>query len=83
MEDLTREARDYAEPAPQASASTCTLSRSMPLTDTGWPEPSPFSTGLICDGVAVVAPTFPEVRAAIDRLQDRGVPVVTLVSDHP
>ncbi|KZM47945.1 substrate-binding domain-containing protein [Labrenzia sp. OB1] len=37
----------------------------------------------ICDGVAVVAPAFPEVRAAIDRLQDRGVPVVTLVSDHP
>ncbi|MBG6209542.1 LacI family transcriptional regulator [Labrenzia sp. EL_126] len=37
----------------------------------------------VCDGVAVVAPTFPEVRAAIDRLQDRGVPVVTLVSDHP
>ncbi|MEP2707084.1 MAG: LacI family DNA-binding transcriptional regulator [Roseibium sp.] len=36
-----------------------------------------------CDGVAVVAPAFPEVRAAIDRLQDRGVPVVTLVSDHP
>lgn len=36
----------------------------------------------VCDGVAVVAPTFPEVRAAIDRLQDRGVPVVTLVSDH-
>jgi len=36
-----------------------------------------------CDGVAVVAPSFPEVRAAIDRLQDRGVPVVTLVSDHP
>ncbi|WP_420412102.1 LacI family DNA-binding transcriptional regulator [Roseibium sp.] len=37
----------------------------------------------VCDGVAVVAPAFPEVRAAIDRLQDRGVPVVTLVSDHP
>jgi LacI family transcriptional regulator len=36
-----------------------------------------------CDGVAVVAPAFPEVQAAIDRLQDRGVPVVTLVSDHP
>ncbi len=36
-----------------------------------------------CDGVAVVAPSFPKVRAAIDRLQDRGVPVVTLVSDHP
>ncbi|TYC51460.1 substrate-binding domain-containing protein [Rhodobacterales bacterium] len=36
-----------------------------------------------CDGVAVVAPAFPEVRAAIDRLQARGVPVVTLVSDHP
>lgn len=37
----------------------------------------------ICDGVAVVAPAFPEVRAAIDRLQERGVHVVTLVSDHP
>jgi len=37
----------------------------------------------VCDGVAVVAPAFPEVRAAIDRLQDRGVHVVTLVSDHP
>ncbi len=37
----------------------------------------------VCDGVAVVAPVFPEVQAAIDRLQDRGVPVVTLVSDHP
>ncbi|WP_305988001.1 substrate-binding domain-containing protein [Roseibium sp. MMSF_3544] len=37
----------------------------------------------VCDGVAVVAPAFPEVRAAIDRLQVRGVPVVTLVSDHP
>ncbi|GGB53435.1 transcriptional regulator [Roseibium aquae] len=37
----------------------------------------------VCDGAAVVAPSFPEVRAAIDRLQDRGVPVVTLVSDHP
>jgi len=37
----------------------------------------------VCDGVAVVAPSFPEVRAAIDRLQDRGVHVVTLVSDHP
>ncbi|GAA0779439.1 LacI family DNA-binding transcriptional regulator [Roseibium denhamense] len=37
----------------------------------------------VCDGVAVVAPAFPEVRAAIDRLQARGVPVVTLVSDHP
>lgn len=37
----------------------------------------------VCDGVAVVAPAFAEVRAAIDRLQDRGVPVVTLVSDHP
>ncbi|MEO9526727.1 LacI family DNA-binding transcriptional regulator [Roseibium sp.] len=37
----------------------------------------------VCDGVAVVAPAFPEVRASIDRLQDRGVPVVTLVSDHP
>ncbi|MCX2724092.1 LacI family DNA-binding transcriptional regulator [Roseibium salinum] len=37
----------------------------------------------VCDGVAVVAPAFPEVRAAIDRLQERGVPVVTLVSDHP
>ncbi|MTI44504.1 LacI family transcriptional regulator [Roseibium hamelinense] len=36
-----------------------------------------------CNGVAVVAPLFPEVRAAIDRLQDRGVHVVTLVSDHP
>ncbi|MTH95455.1 LacI family DNA-binding transcriptional regulator [Roseibium sp. RKSG952] len=37
----------------------------------------------MCDGVAVVAPAFPEVRAAIDRLQDRGVHVVTLVADHP
>lgn len=37
----------------------------------------------VCDGVAVVAPPFPEVRAAIDRLQDRGVHVITLVSDHP
>lgn len=37
----------------------------------------------VCDGVAVVAPSFPEVRAAIDRLRDRGVHVVTLVSDHP
>jgi len=37
----------------------------------------------VCDGVAVVAPAFPEVRAAIDRLQDRGVHVTTLVSDHP
>lgn len=36
-----------------------------------------------CDGVAVVAPSSPEVRAGIDRLTLRGVPVVTLVSDHP
>ncbi|ADZ71995.1 LacI family DNA-binding transcriptional regulator [Polymorphum gilvum] len=36
-----------------------------------------------CDGVAVVAPASTEVRAAIDRLTLRGVPVVTLVSDHP
>ncbi|MBO0345743.1 substrate-binding domain-containing protein [Roseibium sp. CAU 1637] len=36
-----------------------------------------------CDGVAVVAPAFPEVRAAVDRLQERGVHVVTLISDHP
>ncbi|NBN79147.1 substrate-binding domain-containing protein [Microvirga tunisiensis] len=36
-----------------------------------------------CDGVAVVAPASAEVRAAIDRLTLRGVPVVTLVSDHP
>lgn len=37
----------------------------------------------ICDGVAVVAPSSPEVRAAIDRLAMRDVPVVTLISDHP
>lgn len=36
-----------------------------------------------CDGVAVVAPASPEVGAAIDRLQERNVPVVTLISDHP
>ncbi len=36
-----------------------------------------------CDGVAIAAPASREARAAIDRLALRGVPVVTLVSDHP
>lgn len=35
------------------------------------------------DGVATVALDHPRVRAAIDDLSDRGVPVVTLVSDVP
>lgn len=35
------------------------------------------------DGVATVALDHPRVRAAIDDLADRGVPVVTLVSDVP
>ncbi|WP_306141178.1 LacI family DNA-binding transcriptional regulator [Roseibium sp. MMSF_3412] len=82
MEDLTREARAHAE----------TLSSDRVTVHV---EPIDAFDGhrvagtlaildrSVCDGVAVVAPAFPEVRAAIDRLQDRGVPVVTLVSDHP
>jgi LacI family transcriptional regulator len=35
------------------------------------------------DGVATVALDHPRVRAAIDDLADRGIPVVTLVSDVP
>src|SRR5206468_9961446 len=35
------------------------------------------------DGVATVALDHPKVRAAIDDMADRGVPVVTLVSDAP
>jgi len=35
------------------------------------------------DGVATIALDHPRVRAAIDDLADRGIPVVTLVSDLP
>ena len=35
------------------------------------------------DGVATIALDHPRVRAAIDDLADRGIPVVTLVSDVP
>ena len=82
MEDLSREARDYAsnlmrervnvhiEPIDAFDAHRVT--GTLAVLDKS-----------VCDGVAVVAPAFPEVRAAIDRLQDRGVHVVTLVSDHP
>ena len=34
-------------------------------------------------GVVLKAPDLPEVRAAVERLVDRGVPVVTLVTDLP
>ena len=36
-----------------------------------------------CDGVALVAVDSPGVRAAVQRLRDRNLPVVTLVSDLP
>ncbi|MBO9420549.1 LacI family DNA-binding transcriptional regulator [Labrenzia sp. R4_2] len=82
MEDLTREARAHAQ-----SMSGARMQVHVEPIDafdghrvTGTLAVLDKS---VCDGVAVVAPAFPEVRAAIDRLQDRGVPVVTLVSDHP
>lgn len=81
MEDLTREARGYAgrlvrerihmHVEPIDAFDGHRVAGTLAVLDRN-----------VCDGVAVVAPTFPEVRAAIDRLQDRGVPVVTLVSDH-
>ena len=39
--------------------------------------------GTVYDGVAVVALDHPRVREAINALADRGVTVVTLVSDVP
>lgn len=82
MEDLTREAVSHAQSVsgertqvhiePIDAFDGHRVAGTLALLDRG-----------VCDGVAVVAPAFPEVRAAIDRLQDRGVPVVTLVSDHP
>jgi LacI family transcriptional regulator len=39
--------------------------------------------GTVYDGVAVVALDHPRVREAVNALSDRGVPVVTLVSDVP
>ncbi|MBN9668927.1 LacI family DNA-binding transcriptional regulator [Roseibium aggregatum] len=82
MEDLTREATSHAETMsgdrmhvhvePIDAFDGHRVAGTLALLD-----------HTVCDGVAVVAPAFPEVRAAIDRLQDRGVPVVTLVSDHP
>jgi LacI family transcriptional regulator, galactose operon repressor len=82
MEDLTREAMSHAETMsgdrmhvhiePIDAFDGHRVAGTLAVLDSS-----------VCDGVAVVAPAFPEVRAAIDRLQDRGVPVVTLVSDHP
>lgn len=82
MEDLTREALSHAETMsgdrmhvhvePIDAFDGHRVAGTLALLDSS-----------VCDGVAVVAPAFPEVRAAIDRLQARGVPVVTLVSDHP
>lgn len=82
MEDLSREAGRYAETLHRERISVHIepidafdghrVAGTLAVIDTS-----------NCDGVAVVAPAFAEVRAAIDRLQDRGVPVVTLVSDHP
>ena len=82
MEDLTREAMSHAESMsgdrmhvhvePIDAFDGHRVAGTLAILDRS-----------VCDGVAVVAPAFPEVRASIDRLQDRGVPVVTLVSDHP
>lgn len=82
MEDLTREVRKHADMLQQERVSVHIepidaydghrVTGTLAILDKS-----------VCDGVAVVAPPFPEVRAAIDRLQDRGVHVVTLVSDHP
>lgn len=82
MEDLTREARAHAE-----SLSSDRVTVHVEPIDAFDGHRVAGTLAIldrsVCDGVAVVAPAFPEVRAAIDRLQDRGVPVVTLVSDHP
>jgi len=82
MEDLTREAKNHAR-----SMSGARMHVHVEPIDAFDGHRVTGTLALIdksvCDGVAVVAPAFPEVRAAIDRLQDRGVPVVTLVSDHP
>lgn len=82
MEDLTREAKSHAQTMvgarmrvhvePIDAFDGHRVAGTLAILDRS-----------VCDGVAVVAPSFPEVRAAIDRLQERGVPVVTLVSDHP
>ncbi|WP_346900130.1 LacI family DNA-binding transcriptional regulator [uncultured Roseibium sp.] len=82
MDDLSREARKHAETLarervdihiePIDAFDAHRVAGTLAILDKS-----------VCDGVAVVAPAFPEVRAAIDRLQDRGVHVVTLVSDHP
>lgn len=82
MEDLTREAAQYARTLERERVSihiepidafdSHKVTGTLAILDAN-----------VCDGVAVVAPAFPEVRAAIDRLQDRGIHVVTLVSDHP
>ena len=81
MEDLTREAEKHAETVSgermQVHVEPIDAFDGHKVTGT-----LAILDKSVCDGVAVVAPTFPEVRAAIDRLQDRGVPVVTLVSDH-
>ncbi|WP_299474826.1 LacI family DNA-binding transcriptional regulator [uncultured Roseibium sp.] len=82
MEDLTREAASHAE---TMSGDRMTIHVEPIDAFDGHRVAGTLAIldGSVCDGVAVVAPAFPEVRASIDRLQDRGVPVVTLVSDHP
>ena len=54
----------------------------MCSTATRWPR-TLDQIGDIYDGVAVVALDHPRVREAINALTDRGVAVVTLVSDVP
>ena len=58
------------------------------LTETGSPTElasrlHTLGTRGMCDGLVLKAPDDPVVAAAVDRLADRGIPTVTLVTDVP
>lgn len=67
---------------------TRTLGRSVALHVTTLPveDPATVASALVgtgCNAVVVYAQDHPLIRDAIARLEDRGVPVVTIISDLP